>query len=258
MGHLRLGYGLPRTRRWKEVIDLIRTGGSAASVASATLDAIEQDLTGAANDPAFVRSVWLLTQLPDAARGKDFGQALRDLGLSVSDTPSNAEIASALSAAVDRHAEVRKTRSDVGAMAQHAAVETLSSFLAQRASSLFGSTPKDVQREIGKLATESRFGELARDFFARFTERCLTYAVSRELPIHVGPNQRFGNLAEQREFATALELHCQQASKIVESFAGGWYSKARFEKDLSESRTSRFIGYALKKIKDELRRGATG
>ncbi len=257
MGHMRLGGALPRTRRWKEVVDLVGAGGSAASVASAALDAIDQDLTGAANDPALVHSVWLLTQLPDAARSKGFAEALRGLGLAVSDSPSTAELASAFSAAVDRQVETRKTRSDVGEMAQHAAVEALSGLLREKSSSLFGTTPDDVKRELGKIATEKQFGQLARDFFARFTQRCLTYVVSRELPVHVGQDQRFGNVAEQQNFAAALELHCKQASKIVETFAGGWWSKARFEKDLSEDRTARFVGYALKKIKDELRRGAT-
>jgi hypothetical protein len=101
-----------------------------------------------------------------------------------------------------------------------------------------------------------QFGHLARDFFARFTERYLTYYVSKELPQHVGEGRRFEGLEEKQAFSSALELHCRQASKIVESFAGGWYSKARFEKDLTEERTTKFLGYALKKIRSELRRGA--
>ena len=97
---------------------------------------------------------------------------------------------------------------------------------------LFGSTPDDVQRELGRLATEKQFGSFARDFFSRFTERFLTYHVDRELPRQVGPEGRFPSNGQRHEFSRAFELHCQQASKIVESFAGAWYSKARFEKEL--------------------------
>ena len=125
----------------------------------------------------------------------------------------------------------------------------------QRTTSLFPE-PDDVRREVAKLGTEVQFGKLARDFFARFTERSLKYYVDRELPRQVGGDGRFQTLAEQRDFSRALELHCQQAAKIVEAFAGGWWSKARFEKDLSEERTARFVGYALKKMRDELRKGA--
>lgn len=254
MGHIRLG-ALPRTRRWKEVIDLVGCGAGAAAVAAATLDAVEQDLTGAASDPGLNRAFWLLTQIPDAARSAEFGAALRDLGLSVSDNPSAAELTSAFTEAVDKHVDGRKARTGPGELGQLAAAETLSGLLRDRATTLFGSTPDDVRRELGKLATEVQFGHLARDFFSRFTERYLTFYVSKELPQHVGAGQRFETLGDERAFASALELHCQQASKIVESFAGGWYSKARFEKDLTEERTTRFLGYALKKIRSELRRG---
>lgn len=255
MGHERMG-GLPRTRRWTEVIELVAGGGSAAAVASATLDAIEADLAGAANDPALVRAVWLLTQFPDAARTENFGEVLRSLGLPVPNEPTAADLAAAFTAAVDDHVIRSKRRSDIGEMAQLAAVESLSGLLLERSPTLFGADAADVQRELGRLATEKQFGGLARDFFARFTERVLGCFVSRELPVHVGPDRRFANLAEQRNFAEALRLHCQQASKIVETFAGGWYSKARFERDLSEERTARFVGYALTKVKRELRAGA--
>jgi hypothetical protein len=255
MGHIRLG-ALPRTRRWKEVIDLIGCGASSAAVAAATLDAVEEDLAKAANDPGLKRAFWLLSQIPDAARAGDFAAALRDLGLSVSDRPSAADLTAAFTEAVDRHIESKKARTGPGELAQLAAAETLSGFLRDRASTLFGSTPDDVRMELRKVATEVQFGRLARDFFARFTERYLTYYVSKELPQHVGAGRRFGSLEEQKAFTSALELHCKQASKIVESFAGGWYSKARFEKDLTEERTTKFLGYALKKIRGELRRGA--
>ncbi len=255
MGHIRLGT-LPRTRRWKELIDLVGGGASSAAVAAATLDAVDEDLANAADDPGLKRAFWLLSQLPDAARSKDFAAALRDLGLTVSDNPSAADLTSAFTSAVDRHVDALKARSGPGELAQLAAVETLSGFLRDRASSLWGSTPEDVRRELGKGATEMQFGHLARDFFARFTERFLTYYVSKELPQHVGAGRRFEDLNEKQAFSSALELHCRQASKIVESFAGGWYSKARFEKDLTEERTSKFLGYALKKIRGELRRGA--
>jgi hypothetical protein len=253
MGHIRLGT-LPRTRRWKEVIDLVGGGASSAAVAAATLDAVDQDLAKAADDPGLNRAFWLLTQIPDAARARDFAGALRRLGLSVSDRPSAAELTAAFTEAVDRHVDSRKIRTGPGELAQIAAAETLSGFLRDRASTLFGSTPDDVRSELGKLATEVQFGGLAREFFSRFTARFLTYYVSKELPRHVGADGRFQNLEAQREFASALDLHCRQASKIVESFSGGWYSKARYDRELTEERTSRFLGYALKKVRGELRR----
>lgn len=254
MGHIRLPY-LPRTKRWQEVVDLVGAGGSTAAVAAATLDAIDEDFGGAGDDAGLIRTVWLLAKLPDAAKSGEFAKALRDLGLKVSDNPTASEVTAAVSDAVDRYIGASKQRTDIGEMALGAAVEALSRNLEQRTATLFPEAD-DLRREVSKLGTEVQFGRLVRDFFARFSERCLTYYVDRELPRQVGADRRFQTLSDQKEFSQALELHCKQAAKIVEAFAGGWWSKARFEKDLSEERTGRFVSYALKKMRDELRRGA--
>jgi len=240
-----------------EVIELIGGSASSAAVASATLDAAEADLAHAASDPGVLRSFFLLTQLPDAARSDDFVSALHALGIQVSRLPSTAELSAALSDAIDRHIDATRCRTDLGDMAQSAAVETLASLVGARTGNLFGSSPDDVRQEVSKLATDQQFGTVTRDFFARFSQRFLTYYVSRELPQHVGPGKRFRSTAEQSRFTDALDLHCKQAAKIVEKFGGAWYSKARFEKDLSEERTARFVGYALKKMRLELRQGNT-
>ncbi len=255
MGHIRLGR-LPRTRKWSEVVGLVGGGGGTVDVANATLDASLEDLSIAANDPGLVYSFWLLTRIPEAARSDNFADELRSLGLQVSDAPSLPELVAALTDAVDRHVDAANARSDLGEMAQMAAVEALHRVTEERSRSLFGTTPADVQRELGGLATQAQFGSLARDFFSRFTERVLTYYLSRELPAHVGRGLRFDNQDQRRQFREDLVGHCWQASRIVETFAGGWFSKARFEGDLSRERTNAFIGYALKKMRSELRQGA--
>ena len=255
MGHIRLGR-LPRTRRWQEVVGLVGGGGDAFDVANATMDAVQQDLAVAVGDPGVVESVFLLTQIPEAARAEDFGARLRDLGVRVSDQPSLAELASAITSAVDRQIQQAGRRTDLGEMARVSAVEAITAITGARAPSLFGTTPDDVQRELGRLATKKQFGGLAQEFFARFTERTLTYWVSRELPTHVGEGRRFDSAAEQRAFQDAVGIHARQASRIVETFAGGWFSKARYEGRLDRENTAKFVAYALKKMRTELRQGS--
>jgi len=255
MGHIRLGR-LPRTQKWKEVIALVGGDGSAAEVADATVDAAEADFFSAGADPTVVHTVWLLTQLPDAARTEDFAGALRALGIDVTGDPSATELASAVGRAVEAFAQQQdRPRSDIGELARLAAVETLANSLRSATPSLFGPQLGEVQAQVGQIATEKQFGKFARDFFARMTERVLTYYVSRELPLHVGDGLRFNDLDQQRAFQDAVGLHARQAALIVESFAGGWYSKARFERDLTPDRTGRFVAYAMKKMRGELRRG---
>jgi hypothetical protein len=64
-------------------------------------------------------------------------------------------------------------RSDLGEMAQIGAAESLTATLRYQTDSLFGTTPQEVQRELARLGTSKNFSLLARDFFARFSERYL-------------------------------------------------------------------------------------
>lgn len=258
MGHIRLG-NLPRTRKWKEVIDLVGGEGSTAMVANATMDAAQDDFQKGAADPLLVHTVWLLSQLPDAARQEDFQAAARALGLELPAQASPTDIAVAVGEAVDAHARLQDApRSDLGEMARLAAVETLARALEPATPSLFGSTPGEGKDALGRLATEKQFGGLTRDFFARLTERVLTHFVSKELPLHVGAGRRFETPTEQRAFQDAMGVHAKQAARILEVYAGAWWSKARHEGDLTPARAERFVAYAMKKMRDELRRGAAG
>ena len=122
MGHTRLGE-LPRTRKWREVVGLLACGAGAAQIANATLDAAERGLNLAADDTALVETIWLLTQLPLAARAKDqagFSNALRQAGLHVSDAPNLMEVVGAFSDAIDMRLSNRPGRTDLGEMAQMA------------------------------------------------------------------------------------------------------------------------------------------
>lgn len=125
MGHVRLG-SLPRTRRWQQVVGLIAAGAEPDQVASATLTTAEQALKRAYDDIGLTETVWLLTQLPLAAREENFVSALRSRGIDVSDAPSLAEITCAVADAIDRRIGKNGNRSDLGEMAQMAAVETIS------------------------------------------------------------------------------------------------------------------------------------
>lgn len=259
MGHTRLG-DLPRTRRWGEVVGLLACGAGTAQVANATITAAERGLNLAAEDKALVETVWLLSQLPLAARAKDltgFVGALRQAGLQVSDAPGVMEVVGAFSDAIDARLSNNGGRTDLGEMAQMAASETIAKVLGSRTQSLFGTQPQDVQKALAGLATNKQFSEFSRQFFARISNRCLNYFLSRAVTHHIGEGQRFATLAQQSEFTKALEVHCREASKIVEDFSGGWFSKTNWEKGgISRDDARGFAHVAMRKLVDELKAGA--
>jgi hypothetical protein len=254
MGHVRLGV-LPTSRKWRRVVYELRLGADVDTVAAAAADAAEAALHGASRDPAFLHAFWLLAQIPLAARGPAFTEDLRCLGIHVRDQPSLMDVAAAYSGAVDRHVRERGGRTDLGEMAQMAAVESLTAMVGSALPSLFGPTPEEVQRAIGRYASGDRFAALAREFFARLTQRSLDYYLSRELSNHIGPGQRFADDAARARFDEALWRHCGEASRIVEGFAGGWYGKNVYQRDgLTPDAVSRFAPVAFKKVRAELRK----
>jgi len=234
------------------VVGLVGAGANTADVAAATLDASKHGLEDAAHDPALLHSFWLLTQFPLCARKADFVGELTKIGVSVTGEATLMELVGGLSDAVDAHVYRVGGRTDLGEMAQMGAAETLTSVLGQRTTSLFRITPEDVRRELARLGTPVNFSMVARDFFARLTERYLTYFLSREL------SNELESVGSNRQFREALSLHCKQASKIVEQFAAEWFSKANYQGGITPRKVAGFIGHAMTKLGAELQKGAEG
>jgi hypothetical protein len=254
MGHVRLGV-LPKSKKWHRVVEDLRLGADVSAIATAAAEAAETSLQNATGDDAFLHSFWLLTQLPSTARSSSFAQDLRDLGVQVSDRPGLMDIVAAFSAAVDQHSRAHGGRTDLGEMAQMAAVESITTLVGSSLPSLFEPNPDEVQRAIGRFASGDRFSILAREFFARLTQKSLKYYLSRELSNHIGAGRRFSDDMERREFDASLDRHCREASRIVEEFAGGWYGKSVYQgKSLTTESVRRFAPVAFKKIRDELRK----
>ncbi len=254
MGHVQLGV-LPKSRKWRQVVDELRLGANVGEIAALAADAAETSLQGAADDPAFLHVFWLLTQIPLAARGPAFIEDLGRLGIRVPDHPSLMSVVAAISDAVDHHVRAQGGRTDLGEMAQMAAVESLTATVAPTLPSLFGPEPEEVQRAIGRLAGGDRFSALAREFFARLTQRTLHYFLSRELSNHIGAGKRFRDDGARSQFDQALDQHCREASRIVEEFAGGWYGKNVYRGEgLTPNAVRRFAPVAFKKIRAELRK----
>ena len=63
MGHQHLG-NLPRSRKWRQVVDLISGGADVQEIAAATSAAAEHQMIDASNDPGVKHAMWLLAQIP--------------------------------------------------------------------------------------------------------------------------------------------------------------------------------------------------
>jgi len=212
-------------------------------------------LKQAANDQGLQTTFWLLVQLTHAATKEQFHTALWKLGFSVPERPTLFDVTSTFSDYVQQHVIRKQTQTDISDISLSAAVETLTALCSKRTTDLFGVRPENVQKSIREYASKVGFSQLGHEFFSRFTNRYVSYLISRELPLHVGPDRRFKSTENLTEFNKALELHCRQASRIIEEFAGGWYSKSVWQGKLSQKDTTSFLHIALKKLRAELKRG---
>jgi hypothetical protein len=211
----------------------------------------------ASNDAATQYSFWLLAKIPLAARERNFASQLRKLGLDVPPNPLLADVVCGLMQAVDRHVGDGAVRTDFGEIAELSAAESLYAIGGREVHELFGASAESTKAAMSGFATVKQFAVLARDFFARLTRRHLGYYLSRELSNHVGASCRFPSVREHRSFEQALDLHCREATRIIEEYSGEWLSKHNFEGGIDLGKAGRFVSYASKKIRDELlhRRG---
>jgi hypothetical protein len=253
MGHIRLKR-LPATRQWRQVVSLLAGGASLSEIAKASAEAAQHALELARDDPVLAQSVWLMTQLPLAARSPDFDQAAAAIGLNLPARPSLLDVIAAFNDAVEHATSGAAGRTDLGEMARRAAAESLAAVAGAELPGLFDPTEDDVRLALGQLAAPDRFAKLVRDFFSRLTFRHLDYYLSRTLPSEVGPSRRLGTISDRVAFDAALNLHCQEASRIVEEFAGGWFSKTNYRGGITPRKAGAFAFVSLGKISSELRK----
>lgn len=257
MGHQR-GSRTPDTAPWREVVELVAEGAPVAGVAQSTLQAAQHGLDLAKGDEGLAHAVYLLAHVTIAARDEaSFASRLKELGLDVPAEANVYDLAGALSDALDRHLRNTRSRTDIGEMAQLAAVESLSALTGPASENLWQTDSAPVQEAVRDLSTREGFASLSHDFFARLMQRFLTYHLSRELSQHVGPNQRFRDPSEHTAFLERLSVHTRQAALIVRDYAGGWFSKSKYETGISKQSARNFAAYALVKLRSELEvRGA--
>ncbi len=221
---------MPRSRKWREVVELLASDAPLGDVASATARASERDLSRASDDPRFQFVSSLLVRLPLLARGPGFEAELEALGIGPNALNSVAGLLSGVELAIDRKSYDLGASSDAGELAKAALLESLSVQLRDKVPSLFEPTPREIRFALVGFASGDRFAVRARDFFTQLTHRSLEDYLSRELANHTGADGRVATDAERAAFQQALAQHTAEASRIMQEFAGGWYGKTVWQK----------------------------
>jgi hypothetical protein len=253
MGHIRIG-ALPATRRWKDVVGLVADGAEASRVAEATTHAWQLAFDKVRNDAGFREAVFLLTQLGVAGKSKNSTESLAAAGLELGGASSVVEVAMALSDAMERRIQGAHQRSDFGELAQRALLGSVTEQLQREMPTLIESSADDIRSAVKKCGKDKGFSELSKTFFARLTNECLNYFLSKTLPAQVGEKRRFANTEQLSLFEDAMRTHCGEAAEILGAFSAEWFSKNYFEGNgrIDRDTAEKFGWYGLEKIRQEL------
>lgn len=251
MGHIRLGQ-LPRGHQWKDVIASLASGDATATGA-AIGRAVDERLAGLKDDPGLAYVYWVLTRVTWLSQRDDFITALRAEGIDVGEDVSGLSFLSRITRVVERGLRERHVANAFATLAQRAVSEALGRAVQERAATLFGASGTDVQRALGDLSTQRNFARLARSFFGNFLGGLLQFVASKESANHVGITRAFVDTQASAHFEGELRAYAHQCARILEDYSGGWYSKHNWLGDIDERQASRFVAYALDKLRSELK-----
>jgi hypothetical protein len=246
---------LPCTRDWREVISLMHYGASAAQIGVASLHAARQDLASASKDKGLLFTTQLLAALPHAARADSFSQTVYPLGLTCPEEPDRHTLAAAFCEAVDQHLLNNSGRTDLGELAQMAAVESLQVRLAQQGELFDPQGKANCRDHLGEWASPVAFGGYIAGFAARLLFKLLDNYLSRAVNLHVGEGQRFACLADVATFYQALEMHCHETSGVLTRFVPDYLHKHQIAQgQLTSEKLRDFVHGAASKLGQELER----
>jgi hypothetical protein len=266
MGHTRLGK-VPKTQKWTAVVSLIAGGGTGVggsgnsngvlladdvqSISRQALDAAQEGLKKAIDDPGLRYTFYLLTQLVLAARTTDWLSNLERLGIQLPENATVFDLTSEIQNSVDEYLDTNAHSADISEIAQQAAGEAISELAGIEQISLFGNSRDELHRTIRELSTKKGFSKLGQIFFGRFMSRFLNFYLSR-ITASNSDTEKIQQVGDISRFNEALRRHCEQSAQIVHDFCGQWYSKTEFEQGINLSNTSNFMAVAIRKLQDEL------
>ena len=256
MGHERVGL-LPKTERWRTLVASIAgvTGESDAAVLAArTTELLRTQLRNVQADEGVQAAFHYLVLLGFAARDPGTAQGqLKTYGINVPESPTPLDLVRALREWVGAHSE----NSDNSELATRAAGEAICGWFEENRTgsrALFQKHENAFDIWHG-AASGSGFCELARKFFARFTERHLNYYLEREASAVARSMESRDALARNlKDHVDRVSKHAFETAKITQSFAAGWFNRRRDERSVSGEEIEGFLRLAFGKIRDELLR----
>jgi hypothetical protein len=256
MGHMRIGF-LPRRKQWNAIVEqlslFVGDQESVRQIAEATLKAIQNNYARLPYDESIIKAMKFLAVLSFSANAEEQSVFLNKNGCNV----DNEMTLFSIMASAQGYISTEYGSLEVNKMACDAVLKSVMLFYDRHKDnqlSLFGNGAEETWRKAG---TGAAFCEMARSFIAEITEKQLRYCIEREAARTIndfGLMQAFDSALSVQ--STAISNHALDISKLMQSWAAGWYNKEAVISLPSDEQLHRFLEYSFSKMREEFRREA--
>ena len=252
MGHVRIGF-LPHTRQWNAIVDQLslydNEAGVVAVIADCTLNAVQKEFDGLQYDESIVKAIGYLANIVVSSRQEDQIAFLQENGYSVGDNLSVFD----LTASAKKVIQTEDGSLEINKLARDAAIQAVLEYYEKHSDqqlSLF-QTDNNPFKERG---SGKEFCELARYFFAAFTEKQIRYYLDRAASSVIGDYDKYIHFSDTlTKQSMAITEHAFEISKIMQSFAAGWFNKHALDITPSNDSVTDFLKISFGKVREELR-----
>jgi hypothetical protein len=253
MGHERIGF-LPKTQSWKHIIDQLAQFNNnpdiVSQIADRTLENIRRQYNNMPYDESVIKALQFLTILSFSAKEKNQENFLMNNGITAMDLSLFT-----LARCAKRYITTDTGSLEVNKIACDAVLESIAKFEHQNKTDqadLF--TENNDNTVWSKIGNGSNFCELARGFFASFTDRYLRYFIEREAAHCIDNFEKLENF--KKTLYAQISQHSYEASKIMQSFAAGWFNKYAKSGMPNNDEIKGFLKLSFEKMREEFRREA--
>lgn len=257
MGHERIGF-LPKRKQWNSIVQQLSayqpSAEATAKIADDTLNCIRKNYEQMPFDESVSKAIRFLALLSVSANQDSQSDFLKSNGCVVDDKLSLFSLVNSAKnyiTTVDGSLETNK-------IARDAVLHAITTYQGKHTSdqlTLFGDNTESVWKEAGSGAA---FCELARSFFAAFTDRQIKYYIERSAASEINDYATLQSFTKGvSQTAESISHHAFETSKIMQSFAAGWFNKHAVTGIPTDSKITDFLRISFGKMREEFRREAT-
>lgn len=258
MGHVRTGF-LPHTKQWKAIVEQLSLFGGdvdvVAGIANDTLKAIKKTYEVMPYDDSVNKAITFLATLTYSANESDQIGFLKANGFTVDDKFSVFSL-------VKSAQKLIKTQTgslEINKIAKDSAMQAVIRYVEDHQNNQISLWGGESESPLQSTSNGASFCEMARTFFAEFTDRQIKYYVEREAASAINDYEKLNNFTiALTKQSNAIANHAFETSKIMQSFAAGWYNKFANTSVPDSSEVTDFLRTSFGKMREEFRREAEG